>query len=130
MSNNYAELIEKQKQQLQQQLAQLEKADLSALEAKKKKLLAEIDEIDRQIAEVVKSLGITTSYKASSASKSQGILVSLNRLLELFKEHKTNELNVRSLRLDTKQIKKLAAENPNQIELGGKGAWPVVKLKA
>jgi len=53
----------------------------------------------------------------------------LNHLLELFKEHKANELSMRGLRLDTKQIERLVAENPGKLSLGGKGAWPVVKLK-
>jgi len=130
MSNHFANLIAKQKQELQEQLARLEQADFSALEAKKAKLLQEVEEIDEQIAEIIKSLGITSKPSLPSTSgKSHGILVSLNRLLELFKEHKTNELSVRGLRLDTKQVKKLVAENPEKLELGGKGPWPVVKLK-
>ena len=130
LMSDYANLIAKQKQQLQEQLARLEQADLSALEAKKAKLLKEVEEVDTQIAAIVKELGISvSSEKTAAGQKAQGILVSYNRLLQLFEEHKTSEINLRALRLDTKQIKKLVADNPDKLELAGKGAWPIVKLK-
>ncbi|MGC3990164.1 MAG: hypothetical protein QM796_10880 [Chthoniobacteraceae bacterium] len=125
--SDYSSLIAKQKQELQDQLARLEKTDLSALEAKKAKLLQEIEGIDADIAAILKELGVAPSKK--TGEKSQGIQVSLNRLLELFKEHKASELSLRALKLDTKQVKKLVGENPDKLELAGKGAWPVVKLK-
>jgi len=128
--SDYTALIAKQKQQLEEQLAKLNGANLSALEEKKAKLLKEVEAIDAEIASKLKELGIvSSSAKPGSKSKSQGIQVSFNRLMELFKEHETEELNVRALKLDTKQIKALVAEHSDKLALGGKGAWPVVKLK-
>ena len=128
--SDYTTLIAHQKQQLQEQLAKLNSSNLSALEEKKAKLLEELKAIDAEIAQKLKELGISVPAKETvSKTSSQGIQVSFNRLLELFKEHNTSELNLRALRLDTKQIKKLVAEHADKLDLGGKGAWPVVKLK-
>ncbi|MGC3990603.1 MAG: hypothetical protein QM796_13170 [Chthoniobacteraceae bacterium] len=129
--SDYSSLIAKQKQQLEEQLAKLNGSNLSALEEKKAKLLKEVEAIDAEIASKLKELGLaTSSEKPGSKTKTQGIQVSFNRLMELFKEHGTNELNLRALKLDTKQIKKLVDEHPEKLELGGKGAWPLVKWKS
>ena len=125
---DYASLIEKQKAELEAQLAKLSKVDITSLEQKKSKLFAEIDEIDRQIAEVLTAAGISTKASKGGKTKKQGIQVSYARLLELFKEHKTTEISTRKLGLDPKQVKKLVDENSDKLKYIA-GAWPVVELK-
>jgi len=128
MSTNYAALIEKQKQFHHAQLEALSSVDLATLEAEKQKHFDAIAQIDEKISAVLRAAGITTEKRAK-IKKTSGIIVSFERLMELFKEHKTKELNVRSLKLDTKQIKKIIADNPSKLELKGKGAWPIIVKK-
>jgi len=124
---NYAELIEKQKQYHKAQLEALSSVNLAALEAEKQKHFDAIAEIDEKIGSALKAAGITG--KRGKPKKVDTSAIGYERLVELFREHKTKELNLRALKLDTKQVKRLVAEYPGKLELGGQGAWPTVIRK-
>ena len=131
-----SEQIEQRKKALKAELARLDTPQISLLEMKRAEHERTIREIDEQLEALAASLGINGYAKKASpgTSSSHGILVSVNRLKEIFAELGVKELSVRmplpdGRKLDAKCIKTLAAQHPDVFQYVSAGPWPVVKLR-
>ena len=108
---------------LKAEIASLEQAAVGELQAKRASLVADIAQIDTEIATLtgkpLKGLKVRTRSVRSIP------LQELKELLELAPE---KTLNVRKEKLDFANIKTLANANPHLLNIAGKGPWPTVTL--
>lgn len=88
-------------------------------------------EIEKEVAALDKEINAMTGatpQKEPKAPKVQGKQISLRLLVDLLKEREDRTMSPRREGYDTPWIKKLAAENPDQLVFGGNGPWPTVTL--
>ena len=115
--------------ELKSQIAALERGAIQELMEKRNTLSHELAAIDAEIARLtgkpVKAKGSTIS---TGGSKPAGKSPSLQELKEIIAAAPDRILNIRGGGYDLRNIKTLAKANPQLLQLGGKGAWPTVKL--
>jgi len=125
MSNSTASLD--RINQLKSEIAQLEKAAISELMQKRNGLSQQLAEVDAEIARL-SGKPVEGRKSRSSAPGASGKSPSLQELKEVLTAAPDKTLNIRREGYDLKNIKVLAAANPQLLKLGGKGPWPTVSL--
>lgn len=117
---------------LKAEIANLEKAAVSELRAKRKDLQSQIEFLDSEIERITGRTPRTTVAKASGSQKPARaktvVSVSLDELRNALQGAPDRTINVRKAKYDFASIKALAAANPHLLKLGGKGPWPTVTL--
>ena len=113
--------------ELKAQIATLEQGAIKELMEKRNTLSHELAAVDAEIARLGGKSGEgkrtrSTSTKAPSKSPS------LQELKALLAAAPEKTISIRAEGYDLKNIKTLANANPQLLQLGGKGAWPTVKL--
>lgn len=112
---------------LKAQIASLEQGAIQELMEKRNGLSAELAAVDAEIARIT---GKPVEGKKARAitAKAPGKSPSLQELKEIIAAAPEKTLNIRGGGYDLRNIKTLANANPHLLQLGGKGAWPTVKL--
>ena len=112
---------------LKAQIATLEQGAIQELMEKRNHLSAELSTVDAEIARLT---GKPVEGKRTRATgvKPAGKSPSLQELKEIIAAAPDKTLNIRGGGYDLRNIKTLAKVNPQLLQLGGKGAWPTVKL--
>ena len=112
---------------LKAQIAALEQGAIKELREKRDALSHELAAVDAEIARLT---GKPVEGKKTRASvpKGPGKAPSLQDLKSIISAEPDKTLNIRKGGYDLRNIKILAQANPNLLQLGGKGAWPTVKL--
>jgi len=111
---------------LKAQIAALEKNALQELMEKRNTLSHELASVD---AEIARLSGKPAEAKKARVSASKTLKSpSLQSLKEILAAAPGKTISIRSEGYDLKNIKTLAKANPALLQLGGKGAWPTVKL--
>ena len=111
--------------ELKAQIATLEQGAIKELHDRRNALSAELASV---AAELGRLTGKPVEGKKAPVSKSDGKSPSLQELKEIIAAAPEKTLNIRGGGYDLQNIKTLAKVNPALLQLGGKGAWPTVKL--
>ena len=125
MSNNLSSL--ERIADLKAQIAAIEQGAIRELTEKRNKLSRELVAVDAEIARLT-GKPVEGAKARAAAPKSAGKSPSLQELKAIIAGEPERTLNIRSGRYDLRNIKVLAKANPQLLQLGGKGAWPTVKL--
>ena len=112
---------------LKAQIAALEKNAVNELTEKRNALARELAAVDAEIARLT-GKPVDGGKARSSAPKAPGKAPSLQELKTIIAGEPDKTLNIRKGGYDLRNIKVLAQANPGLLQLGGKGAWPTVKL--
>ena len=110
---------------LKAQIASLEKNALQELMEKRNTLSHELSTVDAEIAKLRPVEGKKTH---AVVAKATGKSPSLQELKALLAAAPNKTIGIRAEGYDLKNIKVLAAANPQLLSVGGKGAWPTVTL--
>jgi hypothetical protein len=113
--------------QYQEALAKAEELKEQALQFLTERRAA----IEKEIATVEKEIAAMTGEtlpKAPKAPKFQGKQISFRLLADMLKDRPDRTMSPRREGYDTQWIKRLVAENPDRLTLGGNGPWPTVTL--
>jgi len=113
--------------QLKAEIAQLEQAAISELMEKRNGLSQQLAEVDAEIARL-SGKPVAVKKLRSTPSNATGKSPSLQELKEILANAPDKTLNIRRERYDLKNIKILAAANPQLLKISGKGPWPTVTL--
>ena len=125
MSNNPSSI--ERIAELKAQIATLEQGAIQELTDKRNKLSTELAAVDAEIARITGKPA--PGQKARTAApKAAGKAPSLQELKAIIAAEPDKTLNIRRDGYDLRNIKVLAKANPGLLQLGGKGAWPTVKL--
>ena len=111
--------------ELKAQIATLEQGAIQELMDKRNALSHDLATVDAEIARLT---GKPVEGKKARVSKPAGKSPSLQELKEIIAAAPEKTLNIRKGGYDLQNIKTLAKVNPALLQLGGKGAWPTVKL--
>ena len=112
---------------LKAQIASLEQGAIQELMEKRNALSAELAAVDAELARITGKPVEGRKARATTA-KPAGKSPSLQELKEIIAAAPNRTLNIRGGGYDLRNIKTLANANPQLLQLGGKGAWPTVKL--
>ena len=112
---------------LKAQIAALEKNAINELTEKRNALARELAAVDAEIARLT-GRPVDGAKSRASAPKAAGKAPSLQDLKAIIAAEPEKTLNIRKGGYDLRNIKVLAQANPGLLQLGGKGAWPTVKL--
>ena len=111
---------------LKAQIATLEKNALQELMDKRNTLSHELSTVD---AEIAKLTGKPFEGKKTRATSSKALKSpSLQELKDILAAASGKTIGIRAEGYDLRNIKVLAAANPQLLSVGGKGAWPTVTL--
>jgi len=113
--------------QLKAEIAQLEQTAISELMEKRNGLSQQLAEVDAEIARL-SGKPVEGKKTRSTPSNATGKSPSLQELKELLAASPEKTLNIRREGYDLRNIKTLAAANPQLLKLGGKGPWPTVTM--
>ena len=111
---------------LKAQIATLEQGAIKELQEKRNALVAELASVDAELARLTGKP--VEGKKTRSAPKPALKSPSLQELKEIIAAAPEKTLSIRGGCFDLQNIKTLARVNPQLLLLGGKGAWPTVKL--
>lgn len=117
--------------ELKAQIATLEQGAIRELMERRSTLSAELATVDAEIARLTGKpveAKNTRSATAKPVTKTAGKSPSLQELKEILAAAPDKTIGIRSGGYDLRNIKILAQANPQLLQLGGKGAWPTVKL--
>lgn len=114
-------------QELKAEIARLEGEALNDLKAKRDSILAEVREIDAQIALLTGIAGEVATTRKRSPREAAKIVPSAE-LKALLEKAPDKTLSIRKENFDLRSIKELAARNPSLFRMGGNGPWPTVTL--
>ncbi len=112
---------------LKAQIATLEHGAVKELTDKRATLMADLAAVDAEIARLT-GKPVEARKTRMTAVKPEGKSPSLQELKEIIAATPEKTLNIRRDGYDLRNIKILAKANPQLLQLGGKGAWPTVKL--
>ena len=112
---------------LKAQIATLEQGAIQELMAKRNGLSAELAAVDAELARLT-GKPVEGRKARVTTVKSAGKSPSLQELKEIIAAAPDRTLSIRAGGYDLRNIKTLANANPQLLQLGGKGAWPTVKL--
>ena len=112
---------------LKAQIATLEQGAIQELMAKRNGLSAELAAVDAELARLT-GKPVEGRKARVTTVKSAGKSPSLQELKEIIAAAPDRILSIRAGGYDLRNIKTLANANPQLLQLGGKGAWPTVKL--
>ena len=112
---------------LKAQIAALEKNAIHELTEKRTALSRDLAAVDAEIARLT-GKPVEGSKARASSPKAAGKAPSLQDLKAIIAAEPEKTLNIRKGGYDLRNIKVLAQANPGLLQLGGKGAWPTVKL--
>ena len=112
---------------LKAQIATIEQGAIQELMEKRNGLSADLAAVDAEIARLTGKPAEGKKARAITA-KPAGKSPSLQELKEIIAAAPDKTLNIRGGGYDLRNIKTLAKVNPQLLQLGGKGAWPTVKL--
>ena len=112
---------------LKAQIASLEQGAIQELMEKRNSLSAELSAVDAEIARLT-GKPVEGRKARTTSVKPAGKSPSLQELKEIIAAAPDKTLNIRGGGYDLRNIKTLAKVNPQLLQLGGKGAWPTVKL--
>jgi hypothetical protein len=113
--------------ELKAEIASLEQAAIQELMDRRNALTNELATIDTEISRLTgkpAEAKRTRIVKATGPGKS----LPLQELKELLAAAPDKTLNIRKEGLELRNIKVLAAANPQLLKVAGKGAWPTVTL--
>ena len=113
--------------ELKAQIATLEQGAISELMEKRNALSHELAGVDAEIARLT-GKPVAVKKAQSTTPKPAGKSPSLQELKDLLNAAPEKTLGIRRDGYDLKNIQTLAKANPTLLQLGGKGAWPTVKL--
>ena len=112
---------------LKAQIAAIEQGAIQELMDKRNTLSSELAAVDAEIARLT-GKPVEGRKVRAVAPKSTGKAPSLQELKTIIAAEPEKTLNIRKGGYDLRNIKILARANPQLLQLGGKGAWPTVKL--
>lgn len=112
---------------LKAQIAALEKNAINELMEKRTALSRDLAAVEAEIARLT-GKPVEGAKVRASAPKIAGKTPSLQDLKAVIAAEPEKTLNIRKGGYDLRNIKVLAQANPGLLQLGGKGAWPTVKL--
>jgi len=112
---------------LKAQIAAIEQGAIRELMEKRNTLSRELAAVDAEIARLT-GKPVDGAKPRASAPKAAGKSPSLQELKAIIAADPEKTLNIRKGGYDLRNIKVLAQANPGLLQLGGKGAWPTVKL--
>ena len=112
---------------LKAQIAAIEQGAIRELTEKRNTLARELAAVDAELARLTGRPAEGAKPRAS-APKAAGKAPSLQDLKAIIAAEPEKTLNIRKNGYDLRNIKVLAQANPGLLQLGGKGAWPTVKL--
>ncbi len=112
---------------LKAQIASLEQGAIQELTEKRNAASAELAAIDAELSHLT-GKPVEGKKARAATSKAPGKSPSLQELKEIIAAAPDKTLNIRGGGYDLRNIKTLANANPQLLQLGGKGAWPTVKL--
>lgn len=112
---------------LKAQIAAIEQGAIQELMDKRNTLSRDLAAVDAEIARLT-GKPVEARKTRASAPKTAGKSPSLQDLKAIIAAAPEKTLNIRKDGYDLRNIKTLAHANPQLLQLGGKGAWPTVKL--
>ncbi len=112
---------------LKAQIAAIEQGAIQELMDKRNTLSSELAAVDAEIARLT-GKPVEGRKARAVAPKTAGKAPSLQELKTIIAAEPEKILNIRKGGYDLRNIKILAQANPQLLQLGGKGAWPTVKL--
>jgi hypothetical protein len=112
---------------LKAQIAAIEQGAIRELVEKRNTLSRELVAVEAEIARLT-GKPVDGAKPRASAPKAAGKSPSLQELKAIIAADPEKTLNIRKGGYDLRNIKILAQANPGLLQLGGKGAWPTVKL--
>lgn len=112
---------------LKAQIATLEQGAIKELQDRRNALVTELGEVDAEIARIT-GKPVEGKKTRSVAAKPTLKSPSLQELKAIIAAQPEKTLSIRGGGYDLPNIKTLANANPQLLQLGGKGAWPTVKL--
>ncbi len=125
MSNNQSSI--ERIADLKAQIAAIEQGAMQELMDRRNTLSRELAAVDAEIARLT-GKPVEARKTRVSAPKAAGKSPSLQDLKGIIAAAPEKTLNIRKEGYDLRNIKTLAQANPQLLQLGGKGAWPTVKL--
>jgi hypothetical protein len=113
----------------QEALAKAEQLKSQAIQFLKNRKI----EIEKEVADLNEKIAEMTGEQPAEPKKERapriaGKQISFRLLADLLKDRPDRTINIRKEGYDSKWIKSLVKDNPTQLQLGGGGPWPTVKL--
>lgn len=111
---------------LRAEIAQLERAAVHELHARRDSIKKQLDELDAEIERITGKAPRASKGRSGRGGNTR--VVSLQELKDLLEKAADHTINVRKLKLDFSVIKGFVHAHPQTFKLGGKGPWPTVSL--